>query len=138
MEQPLQPLKSHAELAYDFFAESERTQRCFTSRQLAEATGYTEETARSYLTKKWWWFVKKEQQGLYTVHDFVGKCSLQTFLDDLRQKTKRPAAMPQVRYWYLERISLPLALASMLVLGVWSIVLLYLRKRPWWIVPLFG
>jgi hypothetical protein len=137
MEQPLQPLKSYAELAYDFFAESERTQRCFTLQQLVGATGYTEGTARIYLRKKWWWFVK-EEQGLYKVHDFVSQRSLQAFLNDLSQKAKGPAVVPQVRYWYVERVSLPLALTSVLVLGMWSIVLLYLRKRPWWIVPLFG
>jgi hypothetical protein len=137
MEQPLQPLKSQAELAYDFFIESERVQRRFTPKQLAEATGYTEGTARIYLAKKWWWFVKKEQ-GFYTIYDFARRCSFQAFLNDLSQKAKEPAAMPQFRYWYIERMTLPLALVSMLVLCAWGIALLYLRKRPWWIIPLCG
>lgn len=52
----MSPRKSRAELAYHFFLQAERTQRSFTPEELAEATGYTINTAKIYLNKKWWWF----------------------------------------------------------------------------------
>ncbi len=135
MEQP--PQKSQAERAYAFFLEAEHHQRRFTSEELAEETGYTVGTTKNYLTKKWWWFVKKEH-GTYRVegfHDYP----LQEFLVSLQQKTSGPGSVsapkePLTRS--LGHMTPSVTIICAFVLCAWSILLLLLRKQPWWIVPL--
>jgi hypothetical protein len=132
--------KNRAELAYTFFSCAEQTQQHFTSAELAEATGYTLKTVTTYLSKKWWWFVRKSQGG-YIVQG-VSRCSLGEFLRDLSQKTREPPAELSASStaadlcWKQDPLSLPLAVAFIFLCMLWAGILLFLHKRPWWIIPM--
>lgn len=129
-----------AELAYTFFLQAEQTQQHFTPGELAEASGYALRTVKTYLSKKWWWFVSKSQDG-YIVQG-ISTYSLVEFLRDLRQKTREPLAGLPVSLpdgdlcWKQDPLSLPLAMAFLSLCMLWAGLLLFLRKRPWWILPM--
>jgi hypothetical protein len=132
--------KNQAERAYTFFRRAEQTQQHFTPVELAEATGYTLTTVKIYLSKKWWWFVRKSQGG-YIVQG-ISRCSLAEFLRDLSQKIREPPAELPVSSpaadlcWQQKPPSLPLAMAFIFLCMLWAVLLLFLRKRSWWIIPM--
>src|SRR5258707_3001673 len=140
MEQPLQESqRQRCELAYVFFLRAEQTGHCFTPEELAEVTGYTIGTTKIYLAKKWWWFTKKNQAG-YLVQG-LAEYPLADFLQDLSQKAKEPVpdlpspASTTDFSWRQEPLSLSLALTIISLCIFWAVVLLFLRKRSWWLIP---
>jgi hypothetical protein len=158
MEQPSKtsPRNHRAKLAYNFFQQYEHTQQSFTAADLAQATGYKIATVNIYLSKKWWWFLVN-QQGRYTVQG-IARYSLEDFLHDLSQKAKEPLPAPDPLWkadfphslcqkagepspapdplWKQDPLAFPLATAFISLCMLWAAMLLLLRKRPWWILPL--
>ncbi|HEY1349242.1 MAG TPA: hypothetical protein VGF67_06425 [Ktedonobacteraceae bacterium] len=134
MEQPSKtsPRNQRAKLAYDFFQQYEHTQQSFTPADLVQATGYQITTVKVYLSKKWW-FARKHN-GTYTVQGMAGQ-SFADFLRDLSQKAREPLPV-LAPLWKQEPLTFPLVMAFISLCILWAGMLLFFRKRSWWIVPL--
>ncbi|GHO98390.1 hypothetical protein KSF_084380 [Reticulibacter mediterranei] len=68
----------HIKNAYQFFVNAEKNNRAFTAKEIVTVTGYSLNTVRAYIVKRWWWFLSTDQnllrcQGLggYPVEKFI-------------------------------------------------------------------
>lgn len=76
---------SRVDRAYMFFLQRERDGLSFTLEDIQTATTYSEDTTKSYLSKKWSSFVVKREDGRYICQG-LAQIPLEQFRDLHRQK----------------------------------------------------
>ncbi len=113
--------------AYEFFQKAEREQRRFTLDDLVQYTGYSLDTAKSYLTKHWKDFLTKHPAGDFTCTGLL-TCPWEHFAQLHRQKrslqdmtlqhaqTNQPAEKPHPQGWQQVRTLLAQLVLTLLAL----------------------
>ncbi len=120
--------KEMAPRAYNLFKRAERTGRTLTLGVICSYTGYSTDTAKGYISKKYSkHFLHRDGHGGYTVNG-ISQITRAEFLSWHSQVSKRPlAVVPQVivkeverRYILIEGdIEMWLVIAILVIAGLW-------------------